>query len=116
MTSIGTYLAAGVYLSEAPSSPRFLFGVVKQFFKFGICSNTVYNSVYALHTTRSPPPGYTLCRPVLIHTGKGGGSGGGGVGELERRKRSASSQDMIDYKLYYTPVKTTFRVWCLHSY
>jgi hypothetical protein len=29
-------LAAGVYLSETPSPPRFLFGVVKQFCWFGI--------------------------------------------------------------------------------
>jgi hypothetical protein len=34
------YLAAGVYLSEAPSPPRFLFGVVKQFCRFGIWSHT----------------------------------------------------------------------------
>ncbi len=33
-------LAAGVYLSEAPSPPRFLFGVVKQFCRFGIWSYT----------------------------------------------------------------------------
>jgi hypothetical protein len=30
-------LAAGVYLSEAISPPRFLFGVVNQFCMFGIC-------------------------------------------------------------------------------
>jgi hypothetical protein len=29
-------LAEGDYLSEAPSPPRFLFGVVKQFCRFGI--------------------------------------------------------------------------------
>jgi hypothetical protein len=33
-------LAAGVCLSEAPSPPRFLFGVVKQFYRFGIGSIT----------------------------------------------------------------------------
>ncbi len=32
--------AAGVYLSEAPSPPRFLFGVVKQFNRFWIWSDT----------------------------------------------------------------------------
>ncbi len=45
-------LAAGVYLSEAPSPPRFLFGVVKQFCRFGIWSNTqCVTSEDALHTT-----------------------------------------------------------------
>ncbi len=49
------YLAAGVYLPEAP-------GVVKQFCRFGIWSNTHYKSpVYALHTTRSPPPPVAHC-------------------------------------------------------
>jgi hypothetical protein len=33
-------LAAGVYLSEAPSRPWFLFKVIKQFSGFGIWSNT----------------------------------------------------------------------------
>jgi hypothetical protein len=42
----------GVYLSEAPSPPRFLFGVVKQFCRFGIWSNTQYVTPGdALHTT-----------------------------------------------------------------
>jgi hypothetical protein len=31
---------AGVYLSEAPSPPKILFRVVKQFCRFGIWSNT----------------------------------------------------------------------------
>jgi hypothetical protein len=35
-------LAAGVYLSEAPSPLRFLFEAVKQFGRFGIWSNTVH--------------------------------------------------------------------------
>jgi hypothetical protein len=44
-------LAADVYLSEAPSPPRFLFGVVKQFCRFGICSNTqCITPVDTLHT------------------------------------------------------------------
>ncbi len=62
------YLAAGVYPSEAPSPPRFLFGVVKQFCRFGILSNTQrMTPEYALHITQSPPPCYTLYimnRPV----------------------------------------------------
>jgi len=33
-------IAVGVYLSEASSHPRFLFGVVKQFCRYGIWSNT----------------------------------------------------------------------------
>ncbi len=38
-------LAAGVYLSEALSPPRFLFRVVKQFCRFGISSNRKIHSV-----------------------------------------------------------------------
>ncbi len=58
------YLAAGVYLSEAPPShPRFLFGVVKHF--VGSESGQLYSvycitTVYALHTTRYPPPLHTV--------------------------------------------------------
>ncbi len=59
----------------------FLFGVLKQFCRFGIWSNIqCITHVSALHTTRSPPPPpcYTLYKyidlyvHVLIHTGKGG--------------------------------------------
>jgi hypothetical protein len=54
-------LAAGVYLSEASSPPRFLLGVVKQFCRFGIWSNTqCITPVDALHTTRSPPLFHTV--------------------------------------------------------
>jgi hypothetical protein len=67
------FLAAVVYLSEAPSSPGFLFGVVKQFYR---------------SDPLPPPPPCTLFKyigtPVLIHTGKGL-KGGGGGGELMRR-------------------------------
>jgi hypothetical protein len=73
MTCKGEF-AACVYPSEAPSPPRFLFGVVKQFCRFGIWSNTqCLTPVYALHTTRSPPPLHTVHTPVLIHIRKGGG-------------------------------------------
>ena len=52
--------AAGVYLSEAPSPPRVLFGVVKQLCRFAIWSNTqCITLVDALHTTQSPPPPVT---------------------------------------------------------
>ncbi len=55
-------------------------GVVSKFCRFGIWSNTQWiTPVYALHTTRSPPPRYTLYKyvdtHVLIHTGKGGRGG-----------------------------------------
>jgi hypothetical protein len=53
-------LAAGVYLSEAPSPPNFLLGVVKQFYRFAIWSNTPgIIPIYALHTTDPPPTWYT---------------------------------------------------------
>jgi hypothetical protein len=79
------YFAAGVYLYEAPFPPWFLFGVVKQFCRFGIWSNTqCINPVYALHTTRSPPR-YTLysidCIDLYLFT-----QGRGGGGELERNR------------------------------
>jgi hypothetical protein len=54
-------LAACVYKPDAPSPPRFLFGVVKQFCRFGIWSNTQQiTPVDALNTTRSPH--------LLLHT------------------------------------------------
>jgi hypothetical protein len=62
-------MAAGVYLSEAPSTPRFLFGVVKQFGRLAIWSNTqCLIPVDALHTTRSPVTQCIDGSPALIHT------------------------------------------------
>jgi hypothetical protein len=50
MTSKGIWRQ--LYLPEAPSPPSFLFGVVKQFFRFGIWSNTqCVTPVDDLHTT-----------------------------------------------------------------
>ncbi len=45
-------LAGGVYLSEAPSPPRFLFGMVKQNF-VGSESGQIHSVelLYVLHTT-----------------------------------------------------------------
>jgi hypothetical protein len=57
-------VAAGNYLSAAPSPPRFLFGVEKQFCKFGIWSNTqCLTPVYALQlsTQLDPLPPVTHC-------------------------------------------------------
>ncbi len=74
-------LAAGVYLSEAPSPLRFLFGVVKQFCRFGIWSNTqCITPVDALHTTWSHPP-VTQCintYPTCTYSHRQGGRGVGG--------------------------------------
>jgi hypothetical protein len=82
-------LAACVYLFEAHSSHRFLFGVVKKFCSFGIWSNTqCITSVDALHTTRSPTPPpspcYTLCRLCRPYSHR---EGGGGVNWREGRGR-----------------------------
>jgi hypothetical protein len=63
---------AGVYLYEAPYSPRFFFGVVKQF--VGSESGQIH-SAYTVHT------------PVLIHTGKGGVGGGEPVRRLHLEGR-----------------------------
>jgi hypothetical protein len=59
-------LAASVYLSEAPSPPRFLFGVQKQFCRFRIGSNTqCVTLVDALHTIWSPPR-YSLYKYIDV--------------------------------------------------
>jgi hypothetical protein len=69
---------------EAPSPPKFLVGVLKQFCRFGTWSNTqCITPVLSTQPDHPPPPCYTLYEympPVLIHTGKGGG-----VGEPVRR-------------------------------
>jgi hypothetical protein len=77
-------LAAGVYLSEAPSCSMFLFGVVKQFLRYGIWSNTQWiTPVYALHKPDPilpllPYPLYTVnTYPCTYSTGKGVGGGQG---------------------------------------
>ncbi len=82
-------LAAGVYLSEAHYPPRFLFGVVKQFCRFGIWSNTCtkcITHVDALHTTRSPPY-YTLYKYISLYLFTEGKAGmrerGGEVNQRE---------------------------------
>jgi hypothetical protein len=80
-------LEAGVYLSEAPSPPRFLFGVVKQFCRFGI--------------SPPPPPCYTLykykCIPLYFFTqGRGGGS------QPVRRLEGASSQLGVETPIWLT--------------
>ncbi len=77
------FYAAGVYLSEAPSLPRFLFGVVKQFCRFWIWSeNRVLNSCriwFGIQHSATPPtpspPSHTLCVRYLLYfdSGKGGG-------------------------------------------
>jgi len=46
-------MVAGVYLFEAPSTPRFLFGVVK---KFLLVRNLVKYTVDMLSTQPDPPP------------------------------------------------------------
>jgi hypothetical protein len=86
-------LGSRCYLSEAPLPFQvFVFGVVKQFCGFGIWSSTQYiTAVYALHTTRSPPPRYTpydnIHTPVLIHTGEGeGGEVRGALVHMRGRK------------------------------
>ncbi len=61
-----------------PLPPRILFWVVKQFCRFRIWSNThCIPLVYAFHTTRSPPPCYTLNEyiPLYLFT-QGRGEGG----------------------------------------
>jgi len=69
-------LTASIYLSEAPSPPRFW--VVQQFCRFGIWSNTqCMTPVYALHITPTPPPSVTHCTEwidlYLFTQGRGGG-------------------------------------------
>ncbi len=97
-----------------------MFGVVKQFCSFGIWSNTqCITPVDALHTTWSPPL-HTVYIPLYLFTE--------GRGEVNQWKgsRGTSSQEGSKiptwlsvspvYKLYKTPVKTTFRVWRFYSF
>ncbi len=97
------------------------------------CSGTLWQAFnlswgpipsYDPHTP--PYPLYTCIHYTLlipIHTGKGGR---GRRANQRKGYRGNSSQSRsktptwltvspVD-KLYYTPVKTTFRVWCLYSY
>ncbi len=66
---------------KAPSPPRFLFGVVKQFCRFGIWSNAqCITPVDALHTTWSlppPPRRYTVYKYILLYLFTQGSAGGG---------------------------------------
>ncbi len=64
----------------------------------------------------TPPPPLTHCICVYIilnHTRKGGSKP---EKRLERSKISTWLTLTPVYKLYKTPIKTTFRVWCLYSY
>ncbi len=71
--------AVGVYLSEAPSRPRFLFGVVKHFvgFESGQIQSFKLLQNMASNSTPYPLPPYTLythVHSILIHTMEGGES------------------------------------------
>jgi len=70
------YLAAGVYLSEAPYPPRFLFGVVKQFYE-GSEFGTVYYSCICSPHNPIPSRPVSHCQECidlyLFTKGKGGG-------------------------------------------
>ncbi len=61
--------APGVYLSEAPSPTRFLFGVLRQFCRFWIWSDLQHNST----TPPPPPPNHTVCLYSTLILGRGGG-------------------------------------------
>jgi hypothetical protein len=75
-------VSAGVYLFEVPSPPKFLFGVIKQFRRLGIWSNTLCITPKHRCSPHNliPSPPVTHCintvhTPVLILTGNGGGEG-----------------------------------------
>ncbi len=69
--------AAGVYLSEAPSPPKFLFGVAKQFCRFRIWCTLLQNM--ASNTTQhpspipAPPQSHTFGFTCTLNLGRGGG-------------------------------------------
>ncbi len=60
-------LAAGVYLSEAHCPPWFMFGVLKEFCRFGTGQIHCACSVDALHTTQ-PDPIPPAHPPPPLHT------------------------------------------------
>jgi hypothetical protein len=80
--------AVGVYLSEVPTPPRFLFGVVKQFLgsESGQTHSVILLQNMVSDTTqhpRSPPPPQPLsathclyCIYLYFNTGQGRGGGG----------------------------------------
>jgi hypothetical protein len=55
-------MAAGDYLSEAPSPPRFLFGMVKQFVGWDLVKYTVFNS--CISSPHNPIPSHLPSPPV----------------------------------------------------
>jgi hypothetical protein len=94
-------------------------GTLRQVFYLSEAHFPYYGSILL------PPSPLTHCilvYNILIHTGVGG------VGELSREKVRGALVHKTGseippwltvspvYKLYETPVKTTFRVWCLYSY
>ncbi len=77
----------------------------------------VYNTT--IHPTTLPPPTETHCLYILyIYFGKGGG-----VGEVREKVEGQQYTRGVPtwltvspvYKIYETPVKTTFRVLCLYN-
>jgi hypothetical protein len=68
--------AAGVYLSETPSPPRFLFGVVKQFLgsESGQIQSVKLVQNMISNTTQHPPPPSSHTLSILYFDfGRGGG-------------------------------------------
>ncbi len=85
-------MAAGVYLSEAPSPPRFLFRVVYQFCRLWILSGTECKTPaeYGLQQNSIPPPPFT--QYTYSHREGGGGR------ELNKREgeRDNSLQSCVE--------------------
>ncbi len=107
-----------------PSPPRFMFGMLKQFCKFGIWSNPqCLNPVDALHTTWSnpPPPCYTLYKYIPLYFFTQGRGGGQPVTEKVRRALVYKRGRKYKYDWLYlqsinsNTCKDDIKVWCLYS-
>jgi hypothetical protein len=78
--------AAGAFLSEAPSPPRFLFGEVEQFCRFWIWldSECLTPAEWSQKKLNTPPPNHTMS--VLYCTVIWHREGGERVGEVNRER------------------------------
>jgi hypothetical protein len=87
------------------------------------CKGTL-RQVFYVSEAPSPPmipslPLPTQCVSVysiLIHTGKERTNQKEGLRGISSQSQVENTNMTAAYKIYKTPAKTTFRVWCLYNY